>query len=82
MLEKTTLFDIEELQDALVATTLDEVYDCLKEKGYNPVNQIVGYLISGDPSYVTNYKGARDKILSVERGKILEAIVRDYLEKE
>lgn len=80
MLDKTTLFDIDEIQEALVATTLDEVYDALKEKGYNPVSQIVGYLVSGDPGYITSYKNARDKILSIERGKILEAIVRDYLE--
>ena len=82
MLDKTTLFDIDELQDALVATTLDEVYDALKERGYNPVNQIVGYSISGDPGYITSYKNARSKILTVDRGKIIEAIVRDYLEHE
>lgn len=82
MYDKTTLFDIDEIQDALVATTLDEVYDSLKEKGYNPISQIVGYLISGDPGYITNYKNAREKIMSVDRGKILEAIVRDYLENE
>lgn len=80
MLDNTTLFDVDALQDALVETTLDEVNDALKEKGYNPVSQIVGYLISGDPGYITNYKNARDKILSVDRGKILEAIVREYLE--
>ena len=53
-MDKTTLFDIEELNEALVQTTLDEVYDALKEKGYNPVSQIVGYLISGDPRYITS----------------------------
>lgn len=80
MLDKTTLFDIDEIQDALVETTLDEICDALREKGYNPVSQIVGYLVSGDPGYITSYKGARDKILSLERGKILESIVRNYLE--
>lgn len=79
-MDKTTLFDIDEIQDALVETTLDEVYDALKEKGYNPVSQIVGYLVSGDPGYITSFNGARDKILSIERGKILEIIVRSYLE--
>ena len=79
-MDKTTLFDIDEIQDALVETTLDEVCDALKEKGYNPVSQIVGYLVSGDPGYITSFHGARDKILSIERGKILEIIVRSYLE--
>lgn len=79
-MDKTTLFDIDEIQDALVETTLDEISDALKEKGYNPVSQIVGYLVSGDPGYITNYKGARDKILSIDRGKLLEIIVRSYLE--
>ncbi len=79
MFEKTTLFDIDEIQDALVETTLDEICDAIKEKGYNPVNQIVGYLLTGDASYITTFKGAREKILTVERAKMLEIIVRDYL---
>lgn len=79
-MDKTTLFDIDEITNALVETTLDEVYDALKEKGYNPVSQIVGYLVSGDPGYITSNKDARNKILSIERGKILEAIVKAYLE--
>ena len=78
--DKTTLFDITGLQDALVETTLDEVADAIKEKGYSPVSQIVGYLVSGDLSYITTYKDARKKIESLERGKILEAIVRNYLD--
>ena len=79
-MDKTTLFDIDEITSALVETTLMEVYDALKEKGYNPVSQIVGYLVSGDPGYITSSDGARDKILSIDRGKILEAIVKEYLE--
>jgi uncharacterized protein (UPF0297 family) len=79
-LDKTTLFDITGLQDALVETTLDEVKDAIVEKGYDPVSQIVGYLVSGDKSYITTYKDARKKIESIERGKILEAIVRNYLD--
>lgn len=82
MLDKTTLFDISEIQDALVQTTLDEVYESLKKKGYNPISQIVGYLISGDPGYITNFNNARDKILSVDRSKIVEVIVKEYLEGE
>lgn len=80
MLEKTTLFNIDEIQDALIETTLDEISDALREKGYNPANQIVGYLLSGDDSYITNFKGARKKIKSIDREKMLEIIVRSYLE--
>lgn len=79
-MDETTLFVLDEIQDALVETTLDEVRDALKEKGYNPISQIVGYLVSGDPGYITSYNNARQKILSVERGKILEIIVRSYLD--
>ncbi len=80
MFEKTTLFNVDEIQDALIETTMDEISDALREKGYNPANQIVGYLLSGDDSYITSYKKARDKIKSVDREKILEVIVRSYLE--
>ena len=79
-MDKTTLFEIDEIINALIETTLDEIYDALKEKGYNPVSQIVGYLVSGDPGYITNYKNARNKILNLDRGKILEIMVRNYLE--
>lgn len=79
-MDKTTLFEIDEITNALIETTLDEIYDALKEKGYNPVSQIVGYLVSGDPGYITNYKNARNIILNLDRGKILEIMVRNYLE--
>lgn len=79
-MDKTTLFEIDEITNALIETTIDEIYDALKEKGYNPVSQIVGYLVSGDPGYITNYKNARNKILNLDRGKILEIMVRNYLE--
>ena len=58
------------------------VYDALYEKGYNPVNQIVGYILSGDPTYITNFKGARSTISKVERDEILEELVRAYVRKE
>ena len=80
MLENTTLFNLDDLSNALVRTTLDEVYEALKERGYNPISQIVGYLTSGDPGYITSYKGARDKIQTIEPAKILEAVIREYLE--
>ena len=55
------------------------VRDVLKEKGYNPVNQIVGYIMSGDPTYITNYKGARSLIMKVERDELVEEIMRVYI---
>lgn len=79
-MDKTTLFEIDDITNALIETTLDEIYDALKEKGYNPINQIVGYLVSGDPGYITNYKNARDKMLNLDRNKVLELMVRNYLE--
>ncbi|WP_026487515.1 IreB family regulatory phosphoprotein [Caldanaerobius polysaccharolyticus] len=58
---------------------LFEVYNALKEKGYNPINQIVGYLLSGDPTYITNHKNARSLIRRLERDDILEELVRKYV---
>jgi uncharacterized protein (UPF0297 family) len=60
---------------------LTEVTAALTEKGYNPVNQLVGYLLSGDPTYITSYKGARNLIRKVERDEIIEELVRGYLRK-
>ena len=56
------------------------VYNALKEKGYNPINQIVGYLLSGDPAYITNYKNARNLVRRLERDELLEELVRFYLQ--
>lgn len=57
------------------------VYQALKEKGYNPINQIVGYILSGDPTYITNHQNARSVIRRLERDELLEEIVRFYLDK-
>jgi uncharacterized protein (UPF0297 family) len=64
----------------LTKTILTQVYDSLKEKGYNPVNQMVGYLISGDPTYITNYNGARALVRKLERDEILEEVLKAYLD--
>ncbi len=64
-----------------VAEILSTVYDALKEKGYDPINQLVGYIISGDPTYITSYKNARYLIRRLERDEILEEIVGYYLKK-
>ncbi len=61
---------------------LQEVYEALKEKGYDPLNQLVGYLLSGDPAYITSYNDARIVIRTIERDELLEELVRVYLEKE
>ncbi len=65
-----------------VRSILESVCAALKEKGYNPINQLVGYMISGDPAYITSYKDARSLICKVERDEILEVLLSDYLEKQ
>lgn len=61
---------------------IEEVYNALREKGYNPINQMVGYIMSGDPSYITSYNNARSVIRKLERDEILEVLLRAYLEGE
>lgn len=58
---------------------LEQVYRALKEKGYNPVNQIVGYIMSGDPTYITSHKNARSMIMKVERDELVEELLREYI---
>lgn len=58
---------------------LRNVYEALTEKGYNPVNQIVGYLLTEDPTYITNYNGARSMICKIDRDELMQALVREYL---
>lgn len=69
----------EELNEA--REILIKIYEALKEKGYNPINQIVGYLLSGDPAYITSHKNARSLVRKLERDEILEELVKSYLEK-
>ena len=64
-----------------VSEVLEQVYDALTEKGYNPVNQIVGYIMSGDPTYITSHKSARSLIMKVERDEILELLLSAYIEE-
>ncbi len=81
MLEKTNFFNIEEIEDALIRKMLEDVYDALEERGYKPINQIVGYLISGDPGYISSHNDARAKISEYDRSKILTAILNGYLDR-
>ena len=71
---------IRPLQDSSLAVT--EVLEALNEKGYNPISPIVGYIMSGDPTYLTSFKGARSLIMKVERDEILEELMRNYVENK
>ena len=70
-MEETKVYDTEEFIDKNISETLKEIVLNLEERGYNPINQIVGYLMSGDPGYISNHKESRNKILKFERTKIL-----------
>lgn len=74
--ETTQLYDLEKFSESLVEKTLTEVASSLKEKGYNPFNQLTGYLMSGDPGYISSYQNARTKITSIDRSKIIEVLLR------
>ena len=77
----TQLFKVDLEKDYDVREIIASVYEALTEKGYNPVNQIVGYLMSGDPTYITSHNGARSMIMKVERDEILEELLGDYIER-
>ena len=62
-----------------VAATIKEVYAALEKKGYNPVDQLAGYLLSGDPTYITSHKGARSMIMKVERDELVEELLKEYI---
>ena len=74
----TRFMDLQE-DTADAAQVLEQVYQALTEKGYNPVNQIVGYIMSGDPTYITSHKNARSLIMKVERDEILEELLSVYI---
>ena len=79
--DATAIFSIHDKKDYEIHEIVQQVYDALKEKGYNPVNQIVGYIMSGDPTYITSYKGARSMIMKVERDELVEEVMKDYVSK-
>ena len=78
-LENTRSYPIKTEKDELMKTTLTAVYDAMAEKGYNPINQLVGYILSEDPTYITTYKNARSLIRKIDRDELLRALVRSYL---
>lgn len=77
--ENTIKFAIKDEKDIRIRHTLTQVYSALKEKGYDPINQIVGYILSEDPTYITSYNNARSLICKIDRNELLNALVRFYL---
>lgn len=80
MSDPTAVFSIYDERDQEIRSVVQEVYDALKEKGYNPINQLVGYILSEDPTYITTYKNARSLIRKVDRDDLLQALVRNYVD--
>lgn len=81
-IEQTMMFRVKAEEDVNARDILNHVYEALEEKGYNPINQLVGFLLSGDPAYITNHKNARAMIKKMERDELLEVLLRNYLGKE
>ena len=77
--EKTLTFSILDEKDRELRMILSTVYEALSEKGYNPINQLVGYILSEDPTYITNHKNARSLIRRIDRDELMGALVRNYL---
>ena len=78
-LGNTQFFKVDVDAASSVKVILETVFEVMKEKGYNPVNQIVGYIMSGDPTYITSYKNARSLIMKVERDEIVEELLKNYI---
>ncbi len=77
--DRTSLYDLSTIKESLVLVTLKEVYDALEERGYNPINQIVGFLLTNDPGYISSYKDARKKMLSIDRASIVAILLKGFL---
>lgn len=78
-MDKTMQFSLGSEKDQEMRIILTQVYDALREKGYNPINQIVGYLLSEDPTYITTHGNARSLIRKIDRDELLQTLVRNYL---
>jgi len=79
---ETMMFKVDKDNSEEVRRILLTIYQALEERGYNPINQIVGYILSGDPTYITNHKNARSLVRKLERNELLEVILKYYLESE
>jgi len=82
VMDETMSFKFEREENAKAREVLKEVHEALAEKGYNPINQIVGYILSGDPTYITSHKDARNLIRVIERDELLEKMIRGFIEEE
>ena len=82
MRQETISFKIKKDEQLEMRQVLATVYDALKEKGYNPLNQIVGYILSDDPTYITNHNNARSLIRKIDRDELLRAMVKTYLQED
>ena len=80
MHDKTMIFSISDNRDESIKSILTTVYKALEEKGYNPINQIVGYILSEDPTYITTHKNARSLIRKIDRDDLLEVLLNNYLQ--
>ena len=78
-MDETMSFEVEREKNVKTKEILTKVYKALEEKGYNPINQIVGYILSGDPTYITSHNNARNLIRQLERDELLEKMVRNYI---
>ena len=81
MERKTIMFDASRTQQKTTKEILEEVYAALEERGYNGIDQMVGYILSGDPSYITSHNNSRNMISRIDRDDLVEEILRDYLRK-
>ena len=79
-MDMTMTFSFDDNHDADIRKTMLVVYDALKEKGYNPINQIVGYILSEDPTYITTHNNARSLIRKIDRYELLQVLLRSYLQ--
>ncbi len=79
MVDKTMMFSVSENKNESIKYTLKIVYDALMQKGYNPINQLVGYILSQDPTYITTHNNARSLICKIDRDDLLKALVKSYL---
>ncbi|MBE5879689.1 MAG: IreB family regulatory phosphoprotein [Lachnospiraceae bacterium] len=77
--QETQFFTVEPDSEDRIRNVIKTVYEALKEKGYNPVDQIVGYIMSGDPTYITSHNNARSLIMKVERDELVEEMFREYI---
>jgi len=73
------MFDVNEVNERLIRTTLEDAVEALTERGYNPINQLVGYIISGDLGYISSYKETRNKLSKIDRSTLVEVILKEYL---